>query len=316
MSDNTITIYVPHTKLLPFQSPPLTGEYLAARRISPTLAKITSIPMGTTQVSRGDLVEIDPEGVLVAVVEQATRCRHAAYDAAAAAIRAVGDAADDAGDAGNGVVAAADAVGDAADVQAATLPERLEHYMGKFDIAVEHGLPGFLGLAVPNNIDDLILNVVCNQCVPPLRLLDSEDQEDVPVERTPPPGTDDEGHVPEETRTPQERKPFFIKIHYLRTDDGPLTLAEFEAIPREPLNGEPLGHVNDYWSSCPNHHEESLSHENHLHIVWVNEQDEPRRACMSREPPPNTDPEQWRKRYEELADLPRLHLLFDPDQPE
>ena len=99
-------------------------------------------------------------------------------------------------------------------------------------------------------------------------------------------------------------EPTGITMHELIIGGRPVPIDDFERIPEEPLNGEPLGHVN-WWFGEHAH----LSYESGWRqLIWVNVDGEARRSVIGKEPPDGEDPTEWNRRYEAFDDLPQLYI--------
>jgi len=84
----------------------------------------------------------------------------------------------------------------------------------------------------------------------------------------------------------------------------PVPIDDFERIPEEPLDGEPLGHVN-WWFGEHGY----LSYENGWRqLIWVNADGEVRRTVVGKEPPDGEDPTEWNRRYEQFTKLRQLYI--------
>jgi len=254
MSDKYIKIHFTFKRPLSFNADNILGEYLWALPITHNTAKVNSIPIGTTEIAEGDLVEYDPDNdnEIIRVLESGTRTRHVRYDQ-------------------NGPKE-----------EVSERYREIRDYLGTFDINTEGGPGGIIGLTVPGNIDDDTLQTLCEQSPVPLEALGFG----VEFEFVPAPG-------------PKRS----INVLVLRKDDRPLTLADFEAIPQEPITGKVVGWVKDYWSACPKRDEPD-----HLHVIWQKANGELRRACVNPEPPVGTVPEEWRQRYEAMTKLPQIFI--------
>jgi hypothetical protein len=98
-------------------------------------------------------------------------------------------------------------------------------------------------------------------------------------------------------------KPTGVSSSSLVVDGRPVPFDAFRRVPCEPMEGEALGWVNYHWDADGEWVESGP-----LHVVWLNRDGEVRRTLVPIEPPADADPEEWARRYAELAGLPRLFI--------
>lgn len=134
MSGDLIKIHVTYDG----QNP--AGEWLWAKRVSSTSAKVDNIPFFTTWFTLGDLVEIDPQHEVLRVLERGARTRHAMYPKK----------------------------GSKAAVHKRYT--RIKEHLKQYDIEVEGAVPGFLAMAVPLDVSDEELLSICLVCPVSLEL--------------------------------------------------------------------------------------------------------------------------------------------------
>ena len=98
-------------------------------------------------------------------------------------------------------------------------------------------------------------------------------------------------------------KPNVWALRCLIVDGRHIPLDAFRRVPCEPLDGEPLGWVNYHWDE-----DGEWIDGGPLHVVWLNCDGELRRTLVPAEPPADADPDEWARRYAELAGLPQLFI--------
>jgi hypothetical protein len=65
-------------------------------------------------------------------------------------------------------------------------------------------------------------------------------------------------------------------LAFLRVNGRPVPIELFETVPEEPLAGEPIGWVNLHGEAC-------ATAEDHLHVLWLNENGDLRTSRVPRE---------------------------------
>ena len=100
-----------------------------------------------------------------------------------------------------------------------------------------------------------------------------------------------------------DREPTGLALRSLVVDGRPVPLDAFRRVPCEPLEGKPLGWVNDRWDEDGERVDGGP-----LHVVGLNRDGELRRTLVPAEPPADADPGEWARRYAELAGLPQLFI--------